>query len=812
MIDLPNAAVTGLGVRLRSSEEHPLGQTRARESGTSPREDSSLDAAQGAEAIEPTQAGLDGSAESNAPSRQTSHRPLLEEIQAPRPAGTPMSGSFYLRHPKLTKVMGRMAALATFVSSVVPLTVAYGLATPARMFFLLAKAVFPSPAEKLLKNRYFKHLVGPFAEGSVSARNEATDNQIRAESGMSLLMDVASGGTLFSASNGALRAFELARRAQQKTNKQLGFSQVNKEAAGIQATEDIEVTAGVQATEGIEVTAGVQALDAKGRPLDQAVNQWFDVLGDETPKTGLDENALKSLENRFESPGTGASALSRLLDEMFKGMPTHFEATENPEVNKQRETDKENFKTFVNDRLLPVLTGIQNSEKVARNAFQLAETGLGAYSDLAVFGWMAVELGAQSTQYTEQYLQLDKTDKANGHKASTLLAKLLQVEAQKFTLNESKKHAGRLLQHNQRSKWMADPEQTDPGAKLDMVKCYLALCKKVQEKAPQSSIQWYPKIPYSLYASGLEENDLARGSDRIIKHVDRLWNARSNADLLNHLQSADSWQEVLESAYPHTNDQKTKQLKYCTDVLYHLDAIRDAVGEEDIGNAYKVAAEAVGLLYREFNGEAISLKGGNLRSDEFIEKQIRLCVPVFVKGHRYSEQTERVCEKFRELQSILTQMNADSPVFSEVLNNAKSSYGIPLEKPRFTAESLELICRDLGATKTKFEEMETKGKVSADVLRNLARDAIQKNNEELLHAIMLSPKMIDGHNTLRDSLPNLSKALGEISSQHKTVGAKKESERRTFTLAYINAFKKGIHRSPHQAMTTPHRPKQTPVL
>lgn len=736
-----------------------------------------LNAAPGFQAIE------EAPAHPTSRSGQTNNHAEVEEIHPPTAVHAGMRGQFAERHPILTKALAGIAASAVFAAAIVPLSGAYMIASPVRMLASALNVVSPRLGNQLLKAKAVQFLLGPFGSTLQSMYHDIEQAHpigLRLTAGAVAIVDIGSAGTSFSVVTGGIKAFELAKNTFHQTQSKLGINELTQEMQAIQAKAD------------------------QAGPLHETINKWFNILGDETPKTGLDENIWKGFESKFVPPANSASFLSLLLTQMFEGFPVNLLNSTKPQEQQEKQIQKDNLQGFVNNRLRPMLLDIQSSEKLADNAFKLAEIGLGACSDRAVFGYMAVELGTQSMKYTEQFSALSKTGNERTPEKDQVLMNLISTEMQKFRLNEVKKYADHVIQDAPRDPSQGGWQTHDrfiPYNSLDHVECYLTLCNEVQ-KVPFLS-HWYPPMPYVKYGAGFNSEELGTLRNQVLTKMYAMEEDPNNTALLEHFHTTDAWQSVLEIVLPGMQEAKTSPLEYCQNAMSGLDDLADALSNS--AQEYTKAADALNELRKKFNGEKITGSDAQLPLAEFITRQLEACEPIKVKADALLAQAAPIMEHAQKIESLWNKLSTDSSVFSQALEKAKKTYR-PATNGGLTTRQLELQHYSLERIQAHISPLQTSGKYSPEQLKPMITNILQTNNSELLNTMIAMQDQltqIRGAESYRDELQN-------IASEKSTNREKIEEAHKQFTNYWVSWAKntssptsKTVQQMPVQQTATP---------
>lgn len=709
----------------------------------------------------------------------------IEEMPSLPSFASPLAGGFAHRHPKLTKALAGTTAAAVFAATVLPMVTTFAVATPIRLVYGLVNLISPDLAKHMTKSATVRFLIGSVTESISAPVAGWTPAQNRLNSGVAFAADVISGGTALSMSNGGIKAYDWAREAYTKTRQALGLSQV------------------------VQETQAILARAERAIPLHEAIRRLFAVLGDETPMTGIDEKVWQAYESKFVPPFHSANFLSSLLTELYKGFPKNFEMTGNRKDDLIRRQDRKNFKEFVNERLLPVLINIQNSEKVASAAFRLAEVGLGSCTDKAVFGWMDVELGTQSTQCAEELKGLANAgDKVHQQVRNNILCRLVETEIKKFRLNEVKKHADDLLQDDQRDPRRGGWQSSNfvPYEGLDHVECYLALCDNVRNLKPKSSRLspgWYSSIPYVKYSSGIGPEDLLRPSLKILSRIAKTEGEDNNKALVDHLMATDNWKKVLKYNLPDAEKLKQEPLADCRQAMSLLDDF-DSVLNTKRPHEYQMAAEAMDALYKKFNNDVIKGEDGQIPLTRFVKNQVKQCEPFLEKAGLELAEIDQLNSQFHELEGLISTLSKDSALFSKTLKLAKDQalrksqihqQGMKPEKPHppLTREHLDRQRQTLSQLKTDMEQLENSGKLAVQDIQDLIRGVFNENGAELLHVIMNGAEQIQAkketHLKARD---DFRASLEKIASHKHLAWQALDHSQRQFTLGYIEPVLMGF--------------------
>lgn len=786
-----------------------------------------LDEAPGFQAIElpPAQPAPENSPSSNSSTQ-------IQDIREPQAASNPMRGNFAHRHPKLTKALGRITAAAVFATTIVPLSVAYGIATPVRLAYELATVITPAAGRKFTNNRIVRSMLGQATREAISpprAHMLATETQPdRLNSLMILCLDLGSGGTAYTMLNSGFSAYTIANAAYRKTQTALGLSPaVHETQTGLGLINALNERRAIQTQTYGAIPLQRQAIQNQiygAIPLHTAIDQWFKVLGDgETPRTGLDEKVWKAYESKSKSNPNNpkASSLATLLFQMQLGFRSNFPPSTNPKTNQENNAK---LKAFVNERLLPVLLRIQGSEKVANTAFRLAEIGLGACSDLAVFGWMAVELGTKSAMHAEEYLALSKQKGAHSKQKINALYKLAEVQIQALMLDEVKKQADFLMRDEQRDAregkggWQLPDTQYTDYKELDHVETYLVLCKRVRELMPEDQPGAYPKIPYVIFNSGLgrlenEENKKNEEivSEKILENLKPIADDPSSTKYVEHLLTMDDWKEVMAHALPSAEKVKKEQLQLCENAMSQLydlmDELTAAAKAKKEANpkkwndkdelqvrateqSYEATAKALDVLYKKFDGGEMSEENACLPLNELIHKQLALCEPALAKERAKSIDFKELFLDVKAFETQLNEFTAMSPTVEQAVKKARAEFK-PGSNPPILLDK-RMLARQaflLKKTRIKIEKLENGNKPAVNAAIQVAMHA---DKAEMLQVLDSIDKWNGQVNDYVEKNTQLETALEQIASQKSTIWDKADDDRKQFTLGFVKSVKMGL--------------------
>jgi hypothetical protein len=822
--------------RLTTETERVRPSTRQTQTEITP----ALDEAPGFQTIElpPAQPAPENSPSSNSSTQ-------IQEMREPQAASNPMRGNFAHRHPKLTKALGRIAAAAVFATTIVPLSIAYGIATPVRLAYELATAIYPAAGRKFTNSSILSSMLGQATREAISPpRAHMLAPQTppnRLNSLMILCLDLGSGGTTYTLLNSGFSAYKIANAAYRKTQTALGPSHAVHEtrtalgpshAAHIPQTA-VELINALNERQAIQPqTHGAIPLQRQAIqnqiygaiPLHTAIDQWFNILGDdETPKTGLDEKVWKAYESKSRSNPNypKASSLASLLFQMQVGFRSNFAPSTNPKTNQENNAK---LKAFVNERLLPVLLRIQGSEKVANTAFRLAEIGLGACSDRAVFGWLAVELGTKSAMHAEEYLALSKQKHAHSEQKINALCKLAEVEIQTYMLDEVKKQADFLIRDEQRDPrggkggWQLPNTQYTAYKDLDHVETYLTLCKRVRELMPEDQPGAYPKIPYVIFNSGLgrvenkENEDNERiASLKILENLKPIADDPSSTKYVEHLLTMDAWKEVMACALPSSEKVKKEQLQLCENAMSQLYDLmgeltaaakarkeanpkkwndKDELQVRATEQAYEAAAKALDVLYKKFDGGEMSEEDACLPLNELIQKQLALCEPALAKERAKSIDFKELFLDVKAFETQLKEFTAMSPIVEQAVKKARAEFKpgsnppIPLDK-RMLARQAFLLKK----TQIKVEKLEIGNEPAVHAAIQIA---MHTDKAEMLRVLDSIDKWNGQVNDYVEKNTQLETALEQIALQKSTIWDKADDDRKQFTLGFVKSVKMGL--------------------
>ncbi|WP_334118156.1 hypothetical protein [Limnobacter sp.] len=736
-----------------------------------------LDAAPGFQSIDEAETSAAGEA------RQVNNQVPAEVIEPLQPANSVVTGVFASRHRKLTKVIASVAACAAFAAAIIPLSVRYLLTSPVRMFITALNIISPENSVQLLKSKAVNALLGPF---SLSIQKDV--HRLRAHhpirfysvnAGL-LIVDVATAG-VFSIDDGLAASIDLAEKTYKKTRRALGLSEVL-----------------------LETEANLNRA-ANAKPLVETINEWFSVLGEsETPKTGFNEAVWKEYEKTFIPPRNSASFLSLLLTQMKEGFSLDFPEPGNIEVNPAKHQNKEKFKYFVNKRLLPMLIDMQCNQKVADQGFKLAEIGLGTCADRAVFGWMITEQGTQTAALSEQLIQIQNSAKVNNKEKRYKLLSLVNVEMQKFRLNEVRRFSDKILQDNKRDPskggWQSASSFYVPYAQLDHVEASLKLCSEVQKAGGK----WFSRIPYIKFGAGFTHNEIKTARDIILAEMEKIENDPENTAALEHFMTSNDWQKILELEYPDTKDIKKNALEYCSNALTGLDDIeellndgestgvdllddldgRDAVLDNGKPKEYTYAAVAIDDLRKKFDGQKVTGKGHELPFVDFIDKKLKACEPAKIKANELLVNTAPFVGDLKNIENIANEISSESDVFSKVLEKKYNAYQLEDHEPA------NVTFQELGAVHEVLEELKNDIKNWKTNSENKTDELLLFLNEKLDGNIFNVIINVKDKLTQIRSATNFIDSLQSIESLRYSDRSELEKSRKIFTLNQIKGFKK----------------------
>ena len=651
----------------------------------------------------------------------------LTQIQAPQAAQTALRGNFSERHPKLAMGLAGVAAKFAFFSSALALTPLFWVAAPVRFFVIAVGVLSPQLALRLSKTEGIKQAMGWVAQDLIRITGRGNTTRQRQDLAVLLGLDVGTLGGSFSAVSALNLASSASTMVRKQTAMALGFTEARfhghasrLNARAVDRREDRVIAAAL----------------AKAPPVMKSIHQFFDVLGQATPKTKLDERVWARYEKKYSPPNASSNAFSALLKKNREGFPKFNVGDTTPFDNYVKQN---NFKTFVNDRLHPVLLAMQGNEKIAKNAFELAERGLGSCSDRAASVWLTLELSTLSLKYSERILKMLAKSPELTPLLEETITKFVKVERQRFRLNEAMRFTDHYIQDAQRDPAQGGWQSRDtfkPYAALDHVEVILGVCDQIQK----SNRQWFPSFPYKCYGSGFTNQDQTTLKNKVISELRDISLDRTHAKFLEHLKTTDAWKSIVSTVHPTVELRNLEALGLCEGVVEELGNLSDVFSHADAFPEYENAMGGLSALRQKFNAEPLRPEDAALPSAEFLSKHLNGCAPALARAEVELGQGD--------LHAILTQAN-----------------------------------------KT-WAEIQTK----SSPLANLLNDQLESNSDVALPSQLTQPDVAYLHavlkqiETLADAFPSLvdtaqNKIQGDIQNDFQEQGGKL-----THTLKGVNVF------------------------